>query len=228
MSVMPHLSVEAVLEFRELWQEFALLAREEGVAVTPYRGDGPVFFPQMPAEMQLATLNAFRSYVELCREVRAEGHALRDNQFLLWRMFQKMKVHPPSELMSELTEGEVIEIHNSEFVQVFRNLRFFELCSYTLDDLLCRPFWELFQRDESVTGSLIQMGQSVFSGETPGVLQLTVPEHVVLEIDSEARLLSVIQHRVAAPLRDAEGNVRAGVTLIRSISCVPTGTTRKF
>jgi hypothetical protein len=60
-------------------------------------------------------------------------------------MFQKLGVHPPSELMSEMRSGEVIEIHNGEFLQVYRNLRFFELCSYTLDDLLAAHFGSFFR-----------------------------------------------------------------------------------
>lgn len=216
---------ERVAEFKELLIEFCRFAEEEKVALKPFNGDGPMWFGEMPEQFQGPVLGAFRAYVELCREVRGEGISLRNDQFLLWRMFQKLGVHPPSELMSEMRSGEVIEIHNGEFLQVYRNLRFFELCSYTLDDLLCRPFWQLFQRDEAVTESLIKMGQSVFGGDTQGVLKLETPEHVVLEIDSEARLLSVIQHRIAAPLRTATGEIKAGVTFIKSISCVPTATT---
>lgn len=215
--------------FRELLEEFCAFARTEGLSVTPYQGDGPRYFLEMPEPLQEQTLKYFQAYVEVCREVRDQDQAsLRNDQLFLWRMFQKLRLHPPSNFMSEVRDGEVIEIHNHEFVQVYRNLNFFSLCSYTLDDLLCRPFWQLFQRDESVTNGLVEVGKNVFSSAAPGTQHLHLGEHTVLEIDSPGRFLSVIQHRVVAPLSDAQGRVSAAVSLVRSISCVRTANGEKY
>lgn len=213
---------ERVSKFRNLVEEFSALAEAEGVSVEPYRGDGPEFFQRLPEALQLSTLQHFEAYVEAAREVRAQGESLHNDQLFLWRMFQKLRAHAPSDFLSQLSSGEVIEIHNSEFVQIYRNLHFFTLCTYTLDDMLCRPFWELYERDESIAQHLIQIAGGVFTGQSTGTQPLSIPEHTILEIDSPGRLLISVQHRIAAPLSNSEGKPVAVLAAVRVPSCVRT------
>lgn len=209
-------------EYRSLVQEFCALAKKEGLALVAWSGSEPKHFLKLPDEIQAGVVERFRAYVEVCREVQMQGSSLRDDQTFLWRMFQKLRVHPPSDLMDQIQQGEVIEIHNKEFIQVYRNLRFFEICGYSIDDILSRPFWELVSRDQVITGTLVDIGQTLFSGKVLGVIPLNIPEHTVVELDSEGRNLLVVQQRIAAPLRDAHGTVDAAVTFLRCISCTRT------
>lgn len=213
---------ERLAAYRALLTEFALMGQGAGLKITPFRGDGYLYFSDMPEHLQDALMAGFGSYVGVCREVLSEGGSLRDDQILLWRMFQKLKVHPPSDLMSQIGDGNVIEIYNGEFVQVFRNFNFFELCSYTLDDLLCRPFFQLFKREEWVTQKLMEVGFLFFSNQISGVYPWNTGEHTILEIDSDERLLSVIENRIAAPLFNAAGQVEAVVNVIRCKSSTST------
>jgi PAS domain-containing protein len=209
-------------EFKALTEEFCRMAQKEDVRVAPYSGAEPKFFPQLPEAMQIPILNSFRRYVDVAREVQANDGFLRDEQTFLWRMLQKLKLHPPSNLMSELRTGDVIEIHDPQLIQIYRSLSFFSICSYTLDDLLARPFWELLWREEHVTAQLLDMARTVLSGEVIGVQSLNIPEHPILELQSVERRQSVIQQRMAAPLRDGTGTIAAIVTALNIISSVST------
>lgn len=198
-----------VREFGALAQEFAALSGREDVHIVPFRGEGPAFFAALPEPMQNDVLGRFREYVGIARDVVSEGGSLRNDQMFLWRFFQRFRIHPPSNLISEITAGEIIEVHDINFTQIFRNMRFFDLCSYSLDDLLCRPFWELVHRDPAISAMLVEQAGHYFSGRWTTMRLLDIPEHVVQEIDS-TRLLTVrVRHRLAAPLRDVQGAITA-------------------
>lgn len=206
--------VERVAEFKALLDAFCEMARRESADLLPYEGAGPTYFTSLSEAQQVQVLNNFRFYFEVCSETLAQGATLRDDKVFVWRMFQKMKVHPPSELMSSIQEGEVIEIYNADFIQVFRNLCFFEICSYSLDELLCRPFWELIHRDEKITGLIVEQASKLLTGFN-GVFQFEVPEHVITEIASRAKNRVTVQQRLGATLWNPQGSPIALIALLK-------------
>lgn len=211
-----------VAEFKTLLEDFCKMVHAEGIQLTPYEGTGPGHFSRLPEDKQFGLLALFRKYVELCSEVIAEGTSLRDDRVLVWRMMQKLKLHPPSDLMEQIRDDEVIEIYNSDFVQVFRNMRFFEICSYSLDDLLCRPFWELVNREDSVTALVVKEATVLLNGSVAGLYYFDIPEHSLFEIDSPGRNVMIVQQRVGATLRDLAGAPAALIATLRVASCVRT------
>jgi hypothetical protein len=216
------LSDLAVAEFKRLTETFSDFAAREGLKVSPYKNSEPSFFGALPAEQQHGVLAHFANYVGVCKETLAGGEPLSQDRLFLWRMFHNMGVHPSSDLMSSILNGDVVEIYNADYVQVFRNLAFFSYCSFTLDELLCRPFWELFRRDPSVQNRLMAVGVAMFQHKITGTQLLDIGPHTVDEIDSPACYHSVIENKIASPLFDAGGKIIAVVTTIRSLSCVMT------
>lgn len=213
-------STSREVEFQTLLDQFAALLFAEGILVTAYTGSKPRHFMALDTSHQQQTLENFRRYVEVCQEVVAQGIGLRDDKMLAWRMFQKMKVHPPSDLMQEIRQGEVIEIYNSDFVQTFRNMRFFEICSYPLDELLCRPFWELVYREESITQMIVHQASRLLSGTVSGLFQFDIPEHSIFEIESPGRNVMVVKQRIGAPLLGSDGAPAALIAFLHVSACV--------
>lgn len=209
-------------EFKNLLEKFCTLAKAEGVDLTPYTGEGPRFFALLPQAQKTLVLDSFRAYVEVCAEVVAQGASLRDDRIIVWRVLQRLKLHPPSDLMQEIKEGEVIEIYNSDFVQIFRNLRFFEICSYTLDELLSRPLWELVEREESITGMIVHQASKLLSGTINGLFQFDVPEHSIYERESVGRNKITVKLTIGAPLWNALGTPTALINFLHVSSCVRT------
>ncbi len=207
-------------EFKSLLEKFCALAKQEGVHLTPYVGEGPRFFAILPDLQKKVILDSFRAYVEVCAEVVAQGATLRDDRIIVWRVLQRLKLHPPSDLMQEIKEGEVIEIYNSDFVQIFRNLRFFEICSYTLDELLSRPLWELVEREEAITNMIVHQASKLLSGAVSGLFRFDVPEHSIYERYGRNKL--TVKLTLGAPLWNALGTPTALINFLHVISCVRT------
>lgn len=205
--------------FQQLTLRFCELAGKEGIWVRPYRPQGPLYFERLPEPLQHATLDHFARYLAVCEECLEGGAHLADDRSFLWRMFRKLGVHPVSTLLSEIEDNDVIEIYNADFIQVFRNLKFFTLCSYTLDDLLCRPFWELFRREARITEALLAVAQNIYKDNVKGSQHLELGPHVLDEIEGPRKLRSVVENRLVCPLYDHGGSVAALVSVIRPISC---------
>jgi hypothetical protein len=206
---------DRVTQFKSFTDEFCAMARTEGVSVLPYEGSGPEHFALLPEVHQVAVLEQFGRYVEVAREVVAQGISLHDDNVFVWRMLQKLKVRPPSDLMDQLRTGEVVEIYNSNFIQIYRNMRFFEICSYSLDDVLSRPFWDLIAREKSITELIVQQASRLLQGFPEGIMKFDVPEHVISEIHSPRMNTVRVQQRIGATLWSPE---RAPVALIASLN----------
>lgn len=188
--------------------------------MVPFNGTGPSCFMALPEDRQEQILGSFEKYVGVCVETVAGGWSLRDDAQVLWRMFKALRVHPCGELMNAFDPGDVIEIYDTDFTQVYRNLAFFSVCSYTLDELLSRPFFELFRRDEKVTGELIKIGAQMIGGQLDGVHQWSMDVHKTQEMESPALYQVEVQEKIASPLQDSTGKVAAILTTLKVISCV--------
>lgn len=212
---------DRLASFKAVTERFAQLAKRENLDIIPYRGSEPVCFPALPTVLQTTILEDFRRYVSVCETSVEEGWSLKQDGNVLWRMFRKLGVHPNSDLMSQIREDDIIEIYSADYVQLFRNLRFFRYCGYSLDELLSRPFWELFRRDEEVTKQILSVAVSMFSGQIIGTHRWQLGVHTLTEIDSHFRYESTIEPGLVSPLCDTSGRIVALVNTARCLSCVP-------
>lgn len=211
--------LELSAAFTLLLRQFCTWAGEEGFELIPSRS-GNLHFAALSEPRQIQVFDAFSEYVAIAEEVRKHGWHLRDDQKFLWAMIKKLGLRPSAGLFDQLTDDDFIEIIDLSGIQLFRNLRYFTVCSYTLDDLLCRPWYELFSRDLSVSDSLNRtIGQMLGSG-LAGVYPYDAGVHHLDEIDSVLRFRCQIENRFISPLFDSSQKVAAAVNVTRLVSCV--------
>jgi hypothetical protein len=223
-------SAESRVEaFRALTECFAAFAGDEGVDVLPYRGYGPRHFAALPEPHQRVVLAHFHRYVTVAEITLGDGSTLSDERQFLWQMFRQLGVHPAADLMARVarTDDEVVEIYDANFVQIYRNLRFFRNCSYSLDELLSVPFWQLFARDPRITERILAIATEYFSGKRRDVFEWDMGRHTIEEIEGPMRYSSVVEQRLVAPLFGAHGRLEALLNTIREISTVSLGPTRR-
>ncbi len=215
-------------KFKALLDRFCALPRQDEIEIRPYDGDGPFYFSLLTPELRQATYANFERYTQVCEEVIERGEAPGVGNQFLWRMFQRLGVTPASSLMGFIERGDVVEIYNASYVQVFRSLSFFRICSYTLDELLCRPFWDLFRRDQELFGRMVGTTKEVLDGKISGVHRWNVEEHTVEEIGSRARYLATVRYKVLSALHDKDGNICAFVNVFRPITCRSQASVRRL
>lgn len=191
------------------------LAKREGMSVRPYDGPAPRSFLNLDLTSQQQVLGRLALYVEICEAVTNGGYSLHDDRQMLWAAIKRLKLRPSAELFGTFDDDDVIEVYLvPQMVQIFRSFRFFSLCSYSLDDLLCRPWWDLYERSDAVTERLMATAETgIARGE--GITHYDVGPHIMRERDSPGRFSSLQELRFMAPLLTPAGKVGGVVNVVR-------------
>lgn len=96
-------------------------------------------------------------------------------------------------------EHDTVEIYGLDMALKIANMRFLQLCSYPLEDILSREFYELFNRDSEITKSLLGHWPKMMKREVTLVTDLG-PDHMVSEAFSIRRNRFWVQSKVLAPV----------------------------
>lgn len=85
------------------------------------------------------------------------------------------------EFFSYITPTDVIEIHTTEGLQIYRNFEMFKYCTYSLLELVSSPWTELYLRPQVVIDGI--MGQVLELMDRPelGTVRCRYPHHVLTE-----------------------------------------------
>jgi len=184
-------------------------------------------FSKLPHSEKIRVLQSLKVFNEICREVLSDGKSLGDSPTFIWYGLKKLELRFSSDLFEYITNQNIVELYNRDNVQIFRNFDFFRVTSYTLEDLLCRPWVELFARvNPEHTQSLIDTCSKFYSRELNEVVPLShVGVHRIIETDSpySFKVDAVINY--LAPLFDQSRNPVGCIAIeTATLACdVPTG-----
>lgn len=173
-----------VSHFAQLCEVICKLGQSAGVRILASHGTQFPIFSTLPQAQRQLILADLESYVSVCQGCLQMGGKLSDSKALLWSMMRHFGLKPSSDLFSYVTDDQLIEIYNMDHVQIFRNFKFFELVSYTLEDLFCRPRFELFHRPDPQITEMIGSALTATLQAPNQVHQLAIPQHEVHELDS--------------------------------------------
>jgi hypothetical protein len=202
---------------RTLLQEFETQFEREKLCIQAFTPNAPLAdFAQLPLERQQLILKGFEQYYTLCSSAVESGSSLAEGKRLLWRILAARGLRCPSDLLDRIGEDEVIEIYDTELVQIFRNFRFIELCNYAMDRVLSCEWPTLFSRPPAVDHEIFQIVGRLLRGEITGTMDCPLPEYVLQETQTEEQGRFLIHHGIASPLHDANHQVVAFVCTLRA------------
>lgn len=213
-------NLEILGAFSKAVKELSQLLKPE-FHVLPFKGESAIHFPALDLERQTNILNSLNRYVQLCREIIEAGQKISNDRVVLWRIISSLRLKPTGDLFDQIDDGDLIEIYDDRNIQIFRNFQFFRVCSYTLDDLLCRPWWELFRRDLNIINRIMKTAEKIYAQNMRHSISLDFGRHTVDEIDSPRRYHAVVENKILSPLIDNSGRVSAIVNVVKVHSCLP-------
>jgi len=163
----------------------------ENISIEPHSShtETRARFQAFPAQQQELILTNFTKYYETCREMIENGHSLRDKARSILTHLKLHKLRIPADAITFVTEGNCVELYDRNCVQTYRSPDFFRLTSHSLEDLLVRPYPELFDRNEESGKQCMDAVVQTLSGQSK-LIKDFCPEHVVKEINSEKRIIS--------------------------------------
>ncbi|WP_413557605.1 hypothetical protein [Bdellovibrio sp. HCB209] len=198
---------DALMEFAALWG-----------SSRPLKGDYPGFaFDRLPQEAQLPTYNSLAEWIEFFKMHSAEGR-ISDKQFL-WRYLSifRWKTHP--DFFSLVDDDTSFEVHNLDGHQTYRSMSLMDCCSYTLDELVSIPWYELFTRDQSITDCDLKFQQSLAEGTLVHTdLDGVIATHQVSENFGFDKMVLTIKPLYLSPIYDMDGNVVGVISALKVLS----------
>ncbi len=200
--------------FKELASRVSALGASIGVRIIPFKNPSLPFFSALESQKKQRIITNLKNFIEICEATIAEGHSLRDSKSLVWKAIKYFGLRPPSDLFNFVENEEVVEIYETDNYQAFRNFRFFELCSYSLEQIYSIPWTELWYRDEEAMAGMIEfIGQCLGSDQTK-TAAIHKPTHKITELASPFKFELNYKTKGIAPLWDNSSGQKAGFVII--------------
>ena len=204
------------MQVKELFVRLSALLAGHGIEAKPWRDASLPAFRKLDIKGQERVLGHLE---EIC--VQMEIHRDRDldtiqNQ-ILWRVSHQFGFRFPANLFEELPKDAVIELYSKEGTQIFRSLQFFRLCSYTLEEIYCTPWFELFDHHKETMAMCAQMMEKAVKGELRGVIKNPFPNHDVAERLSAEKLSTTIEPVMIGFFGDADDNYNGFLHVFRCV-----------
>ncbi|MCB0404323.1 MAG: hypothetical protein KDD51_06020 [Bdellovibrionales bacterium] len=203
----------------DLLESFCSLASREGYSLKPYDPSRPLEkYQQLPHAQQKMILDAFVTYYQACLQALEEGGDLGDSDFkIFWNILKRLGLRPSSDLFDRLNNRDVVEVYTDSYLQIYRNLRFLELCSYPLDHVFSYQWPELFERHKHLNMELYGLTAEILAGKLKGSVPVQQETHLVKEVFSCENRSFWVEHNFISPLYSASGGIPAFVFSLSAV-----------
>ncbi|QLY24200.1 hypothetical protein [Bdellovibrio sp. KM01] len=205
---------------RDLYRESLLQFHSLLEKPRSIKGDYPgLAFDRLPSEAQGPIANALAEWVEFF-QMHSTGERISDKQFL-WRFLSafRLKTHP--DFFSSVDDETSFEVVNTEGHQTFRSISLMDCCSYSLDELVSIPWYELFSRDQSITDKYLQFQEATTNGTLVHTnVENIIPVHLVTENFGFDKMVLTMKPLYLSPIYDMDDNVVGVISAIKILNYV--------
>ncbi|HRO66343.1 MAG TPA: hypothetical protein PL182_02130 [Pseudobdellovibrionaceae bacterium] len=184
-------------EYRRATVEVMDLGRRAGFRIVPYRDSSLPHFSRLSLEEQKKAVSFLQEFSHICRASLENGCDIKNTRQFLWFTIRRLGLKPPSEMFDHVAEGDIIAIHHGS-QQLFRNLEYFDYCSYSLEELGCLDWTSLYERPVEMEKDIVSAVDQVYL--TKKMVVSTVGEHIVQETFAPLRLKMGYRLKFVSPL----------------------------
>lgn len=189
---------------------FSSFLQRHSICVDPFREESLEFAQKLDPYTIKTVRRAIEGYLQLLTHAESKGIDVRNARQLSWSALKFMNLKPHSEFFDKIKDDDIVEFYNTEQVQIFRSLRFFELVSYDVLSVLTRPWHELYSRNDHFHEVAFREMCDAADPKS-GPQRFSLPAHVLIEAISDLRLKFVISHKWRGPLWERRSVGKSGV-----------------
>lgn len=193
-------------DFRILLEEMSAFAKTQGINIVPYKSSNLPFYSALPRKQQRSVYKGLRAYYEAMIVTHTSSSKLSVAESTAV-MLSKLDLKYDDDYLATLTNEHVVEVYLIESLQVYRNLFFFTLTSYALEEICTRPWFELWERDSRVTELLLTLVGQLNEFKITGAVSVLMPTHEVRDHASRLRAGALMSPMTILPLYDKHGAV---------------------
>ncbi|MDR3608599.1 MAG: hypothetical protein P4M08_14645 [Oligoflexia bacterium] len=188
---------------------FCAFAKAEGILIRPYSARCIQDFRHYPADVQAAIYQRFGYYLEAVESVVASGISLQDTPRALWHLFKLRGLRPTSDLFSTISDGSVVEVYLPNHTQWYRSFNYYEYTSYSLGDLICYKWNQLFEHNEALAGYIAETSEEIFCEKVKCSVFPSLEPAVSRELFSDQKYVGKLELKTMSPVLDADGYTEA-------------------
>jgi len=96
-------------------------------------------------------------------------------------MADRMDIELNKEVLKAIDKGDVVEIYNTDSIQVYRNLEFFRTTNYSLLDIVSCSWQTLWERPTQVVEMINQRVSEVMTSEDTAPKPFQITDHIIRE-----------------------------------------------
>ena len=200
---------ELELNLRKKLIQLALAFTQKGFPVKAFHEETWQDFHKFPLEKKRKIFGDFSSFYDIYMPVLQQPGSPNENGKLLWAAMKKFGLRPCADFFSQLEEGNIVEFYGPSGCQIFHNINFWEVSSYTFLEMFSYPFTELWTRDAATFEETKQVAIDGFSGKFKNTVNAHLPQQFLIEAFSEGKYIIQLDFTKFSPLYDSEGAIAA-------------------
>ena len=207
----PLLQENYALRLVRALEAFSGLLLENGESVAPYTENALARFASYPVETQSRIYHGFLKYVSAVLEIVEAGIPLRNTEQSLWCLFKKHGLRPRHDLFSSIDKEDMIEIYLPNQLQWYRSFNYFQYSSYSLGELICIPWQELYAHQDTHMSFFQEITEGIFSNRIQESVFPGLGPSTSKELFSSKQLLASLEARILSPVSGIDGRNEAFV-----------------
>ncbi|WP_413574988.1 hypothetical protein ACLVWU_12090 [Bdellovibrio sp. HCB290] len=195
---------------KSLMQFHSLLTKARAL-----KGDYPgLAFDKMAAAHQEPIAQALAEWVEFF-QMHCTGEVISEKQFL-WRFLKRFRLKAHPDFFSSVDDETCFEVVDTEGRQTFRSISMMDCCSYSLDELVSIPWFDLFSRSQSINDCYLGFQKQVTDGTLKHTnLEGIIPTHQVFENFGFEKLVITMKPLFLSPIYDMDDNVVGVISAVK-------------
>ncbi len=141
-------------------------------------------FLSFPTETQQVIAKAWNGQAEFIEGAVKEGLDAFNELAMLKYAYDRLGFLGDAAVVEDIQPGDIIEIADEDYVQVYRSFSYFSLCNYSIVELSAYPWFELYERSSVVTKQLLEGQDLILKGKSTR-FNFDLPEYTLRELMTE-------------------------------------------
>lgn len=111
---------------------------------------------------------------------------------LMWKFFARMRYCPTADILDRIEDDDCIEVYDNAGVQIFRNLKYFGVVSFSVEDLVSMSWKREYKRKRKIMLSLLDLSFRFATGRFHDTYDCSkIPIHEVQEMIAKRYLIEL-------------------------------------
>ena len=202
-----------VTKFKNLAEEVANLLKNTGLSTKPYHSPDLPHYSGLTKDKQRRALESLAVYKQTLISCVQSDEDIRSGSRSLWHALRVMRLKGTNSLFNQIEADDAIELYSADGIQLWRNYRVMEVCSYTLEEIYSFDWLQRYERDQEMAQQVLQhVLQALNDPKNPVVVD--VPAHIIRETFSSDRIALRVKHKTLHPVSNVENGEVAGFVAV--------------